>query len=76
MSLNDLLVLYYRVIQVKVDETKQLFQIENIDIFFFKWYFDYCKGVYGTTKIQKKNSPDTQNLCQSQISHFETTVFF
>ena len=35
---------YYRVIQVKVDETKQLFQIENMDIFLIKWYFDYSKG--------------------------------
>ena len=35
---------YYRVIQVKVDETKQLFQIENMDRFLFKWYSNYCKG--------------------------------
>ena len=32
----------YRVIQVKVDETKQLFQIENMDRFLIN--FDYCKG--------------------------------
>ena len=29
---------------IKVEETKQLFQIENMDIFLIKWYFDYCKG--------------------------------
>ena len=45
----------YRAIQVKVDETKQLFQIlENMDRFLIKWYFDYFKGgeFY---MVQKKN---------------------
>ena len=48
----------YRVIQVKVDETKQLFPIENMDKFLIKWYFDYCKGgkfYMVPKKFRKKN---------------------
>ena len=50
--------LTYRVIQVKVDETKQLFQIENMDRFLIKWYFHYCKGrefFMVPKKFRKKN---------------------
>ena len=34
----------YRVFQVKLANCNKLFQIENMDRFLIKWYFDYCKG--------------------------------
>ena len=34
----------YRVFQVKLTNCNKLFQIENMDIFLIKWYFNYCKG--------------------------------
>ena len=34
----------YRVFQVKLANCNKLFQIENMDRFLIKWYFDYCNG--------------------------------
>ena len=42
-----------------MDETKQLFQIENMDRFLIKWYFDYGKGgkFYMVPQKFRKKSP-------------------
>ena len=34
----------YRVIRVKLENCRWLFETENIDSFLIKWYFYYCKG--------------------------------
>ena len=49
LSLNS----YYRVIQAKLDETKQLFQTENMHRFWIQWYFYYRKWGKFYMKTQK-----------------------
>ena len=47
----------YRVFQVKLANENKLFQIENMDRFLIKWYFDYLKGggFYMVSQKLKKN---------------------